>query len=540
MTTFVGREAELTHVRRLLESSRLLTLVGFGGIGKTRLALQVAKDVANEYPDGIWLVQLAPVTDGALVPWTVAAVLGVSEQPGRTIGLSLAERIADGRALLIVDNCEHLLLTCAALSKELLQSCPSLRVLATSRQALGVDGETVFSVPGMVLPDSAAGTDIDALRQVEAIRLFVDRATAVAPDFRLSQANAAAVAESCRQLDGIPLAIELAATRLKLLGPEQLAARLGDRLQLLIGGSRTAPERHQTLRATLDWSYELLSGPERTLIRRLAAFNKGWTLAAAEYVASGDDVASAQVLGLLEQLLDKSLVAIEHRTPQQVRFRFLETIRQYAWERLSDCGEVESVRRRHLAWCLQLAQDVQPPGMHHPWHAHDTLQEQENLRAALLWAIDQGDVEAGLRVAVVLAHIWYMQGHYSEGRARLADLLALSSEMIAPDVHASALTWAGYLAYCQGDLVAAQNQLEHSLAIWRRLGNDERTAVCLHQLANVVRFRGDLDSAKPLFEQASVINHRLGHRMREAMNLALVAQVLFDSGDFARAEELNN
>jgi non-specific serine/threonine protein kinase len=178
--------------------------------------------------------------------------------------------------------------------------------------------------------------------------------------------------------------------------------------------------------------------------------------------------------------------------------------------------------------------------MHHPWHAHDTLQEQENLRAALLWAIEQGDVEAGLRVAVVLAHIWYMQGHYSEGRARLADLLALSSEMIAPDVRASALTWAGHLAYCQGDLIAAEDQLENSLAIWRKLGNDERTAVCLHQLANVVRFRGDLDSARPLFEQASVINHRLGHRMREAMNLALVAQVLFESGDFARAEDLNS
>ncbi|HYW89064.1 MAG TPA: tetratricopeptide repeat protein, partial [Chloroflexota bacterium] len=540
MTSFVGREAELANGRRLLQSSRLLTLAGFGGIGKTRLALQLARDVANEYPDGLWLVQLAPVSDGALVPWVVAAALGVNEQPRRPISLSLAEYLATRKSLLILDNCEHVLAACTELSDELLQKCPSLHVLATSRQPLSVEGETVFSVPALTLPDSTTQLDREALNKIEAIRLFMDRATAVAPDFSLSEPDLAIVAEICRRLDGVPLAIELAATRVKMLGPEQLAVRLADRFQLLIGGSRTAPGRHQTLRATVDWSYQLLSEPEQTLFCRLAVFRGGWTLAAAEEVASGDDIAKTQVLGLMEQLLDKSLVAVENRTPQQVRFRFLETIRQYAWERLTDCGEVENIRRRHLYWCLELAQDVQPPGMHHPWHAHDTLQEQDNLRAALLWAIEQGYAEAGLRVAVVLAHIWYMQGHYSEGRARLTELLALPSDTIASEVRASSLTWAGHLAYCQGDLTVAQDLLERSLAIWRELGNDERSAVCLHQLANVVRFRGDLESARPLFEQASVINHRLGHGMREAMNHALVAQVLFESGDFARAEEVNN
>jgi len=540
LTSFVGREDALADATRLIETNRLVTLVGSGGIGKTRLAIRVARDLVEAYADGVWLVDLAPVADAALVPLTVAAALGVHEQPGRSMLVTLAEHLATRHALLILDNCEHLVQACAELSEALLQACPSLGIVATSRQALGVGGETVVSVPPLSLPDAVPEPDLEHLAQYEAIRLFMERATAAAPNFRISEPNFAVIAEICRRLDGVPLAIELAATRLKLLGAEQLAARLDDRLQLLIGGSRTAPGRHQTLRATLDWSYQLLSDAERMLLRRLAVFSGGWTLAAAEEVASGDGIEANHVLGLLEQLLDKSLVLVENQSPQQVRFRFLETIREYALERLSDSGELGTVRLRHLFWCLQLARDVQPPGMHHPWHAQDSLQEQDNLRAALFWAIGQGDAEDGLRVAVVLAHIWYMQGHYSEGRARLAELLALPSSSSAADVRASALTWAGHLAYCQGDLGVAQELLEDSLTIWRGLGNDERTAVCLHLLANVVRFRGDLQAARPLFEQASAINHRLGHGMREAMNLALVAQVLFEEGDFGRAEALND
>ena len=540
LTSFVGREAELAETSRLLESSRLLTLVGAGGIGKTRLALHLARQVADNYAEGVWLVQLAPLTDPAHVAWTVAAALGVSEQPGRPIELSLREQLAGCRALLILDNCEHLVEACAELSGMLLQACTSLAILAASRQALGVEGEAVFSVPGLSLPESPAELDRMDVRHFAAVSLFIDRAQAVAPDFSQNHPNLAIVGEICRRLDGMPLAIELAATRLKLLGAEEVAARLDNRLQLLIGGSRTAPGRHQTLRATLDWSYQLLREQERTLFRRLAVFKGGWTLAAAEDAASGADMPASQIFGLLEQLLDKSLLVIENRTPRQVRFRFLETIRQYAAERLDESGELDSLRRKHLAWCLTLAHDVQPPGMHHPWHAHDSLQEQDNLRAGLLWAIQVGDAEAGLRMAVVLAHLWYLQGHYSEGRARLAELLALQADSIAPEVRASALTWAGYLAYCQGDLKVAQDLLADSLTIWQMLENEERAAVSLHLLASVIRFRGDLRSARPLFEQASVINQRLGHRMREAMNLALVAQVLFEQGDFARAEALNS
>ncbi|MBV9544512.1 MAG: tetratricopeptide repeat protein [Chloroflexi bacterium] len=540
LTSFVGRDGALVEAQRLLEGGRLLTLVGPGGIGKTRLALRLASDLVDAFVDGVWLVQLAPVADKVLVPWTVAAALGVHEQPGRPIVVSLAERLARGHALLVLDNCEHLVSACAELSEGLLRACPSLRILATSRQSLGAEGETAFPVPPLALPAPTSPADRDGLQQFEAVRLFVERASAAAPNFRLSEPDYPVIADICRQLDGVPLAIELAATRLKLLGAEQLAARLDDRLQVLVGGSRTGPSRHQTLRATLDWSYQLLSDPERILLRRLAVFSGGWTLAAAEEVVRGGGIEAHDVLGLLEQLVDKSLVAVEHQSPQHVRFRFLETIRQYAWERLTVSGEIERARQQHLSWCLQLAQDVQPPGMHHPWHAHDALQEQDNLRVALLWAIQQGNADSGLGLAVVLAHLWYMRGHYSEGRARLHQLLALPSGASAPEVRARALTWAGHLAYCQGDLRTAQELLDQSLEIWRDLGDDESTAVCLHQLANVVRFRGDLRGARPIFEQASKINRRLGHRMRAAMNLALVAQVVFEEGDLDSAEALNN
>ena len=540
VTSFIGREASVADALALLESSRLLTLVGSGGIGKTRLALRIASDLVASYTDGAWFVELAPVADPRLVSLTVAATLGVPEQPGRAMLVTLAEHLSARHLLLVLDNCEHLVPACADLCGTLLHAAPDLRIVATSRQALGIQGETVLRVPGLSLPDTSQPPDIRQLADFEAVRLFLDRASATAPHFRLAEPNMAVVAEICRRLDGAPLAIELAATRLKLLGAEELAARLDDRFRILVGGSRSAATRHQTLRATLDWSYQLLSEPERIALRRLAAFTGGWTLAAAEQIISGDGIEVDQVLGLLEQLLDKSLVVVEDKGRKGLRFNFLETIRQYALERLEQAGEVEATRGRHLAWCLDLSTDVQPPGMHHPWHAADLLQEQDNLHAALLCVTQEGNAEAGLQLAVALAHIWYMRGHYSEGRARLAELLDLPGSTVAPEIRAGALTFAGFLAYCEGDLKVAQDLLEESLDLWKALGNDERRAVCLQALGNVLRFRGDVAGARPLFEEASHINGRLGHHMREAMNLALMAQVLFEQGDIARAEALND
>jgi predicted ATPase len=303
LTSFVGRDAVLTEAKHLLDRGRLLTLVGSGGMGKTRLALCLGSDLVDANADGVWLVDFAPVAELPLVPWIVAAALGVSEQPGRPMVATLAQHLAARHALLIFDNCEHLVAGTAEVTEALLRACPEVRILATSRQALGIEGETVFLVPPVALPDPAPQRYLERLEKTEAIRLFVDRASAAAPNFRLTEPNFEAIADICRQLDGVPLAIELAATRLKLLGAEQLAARLDDRLQLLTGGTRTAPGRHQTLRATIDWSYLLLSEPERMLFRRLAVFSGGWTLAAADEVTSGDGIAPDHVLGLLEQLV---------------------------------------------------------------------------------------------------------------------------------------------------------------------------------------------------------------------------------------------
>jgi non-specific serine/threonine protein kinase len=538
LTSFVGRQQAIADLETCLAAARLVTLVGPGGVGKTRLALQLAAHLADSYRNGVWFVDLAPVTDPQLVGQAVATVLGVREQPDRSLVATLVAAIQAHRLLLVLDNCEHVVSACAALSDALLRAAPGLHILATGRQPLGIAGETVYRVPPLSLPEHTAPPMPEQLLQYDAVRLFVDRAAASVAGFALIEANALAVVDVCRQLDGIPLAIELAVTRLNLLTPEELARRLGDRFRLLTGGSRTAPTRQQTLRGALDWSHGLLTEDERVVFRRLSVFVGGWTLEAAEAVAAGEGVDALRLLDLLGQLVDKSLV-LTTQHGAAVRFGMLETIRQYAWERLEAADEAASIRRMHQDWCVRLAEGSEPPGMHHSWHARPLLQEHDNLRAALLWSIERDDVEQGLRIAIALAHIWYMRGHASEGRERLGELLARANVRVAPAVRASALTSAGHLAYSQGDLPAAQRLLEESLAIWQALGEDSRRAVSLYLLGIAVYFRGDLEGALALFEDARAINHREGNRLREAMNLALMAQVRFEQSDLVRAAALN-
>ena len=314
VTTFVGRERELAELREALGATRLLTLLGAGGIGKTRLSLQVAAEVLDDYPDGVWFVELAPLNDERLVPQAVASVLGVKEEAGRPVTEALVRHVADRRLLLVLDNCEHLVQACAALAEQLLKSGPQLRILASSREPLRVSGEASFPVPTLAVPASQDPVAVETLRQYPAVRLFVDRATAVLPAFGLTDHNAPAVAEICRRLDGIPLAIELAAARVRALSVENIAARLNDRFDLLTGGNRTALPRQQTLRALVDWSYDLLAEKERVLFRRLAVFAGGWTLEAAEAVCSGGDVGEGEVLDLLANLVDRSVVDLGSRS----------------------------------------------------------------------------------------------------------------------------------------------------------------------------------------------------------------------------------
>jgi non-specific serine/threonine protein kinase len=365
LTSFIGREREIAEVTRLLagppSESRLLTLTGAGGCGKTRLALRVAGEALGDFPDGVWLVELAALADPALVAGAVAMAVGVREVPGRALTESLVDHLRDRTLLLILDNCEHLVAAAAGLADVLLRSCPRLRVLATSREPLGSAGETIWRVPSLTLPPLSAADAplLEPLTRYEAVRLFVERARAAVPAFAPSAENAPALVEICRRLDGIPLAIELAAARVRVFSAAQIAARLDDRFRLLTAGPRTALPRQQTLRATVDWSYDLLAEPERALLRRLSVFAGGWTFEAAEAVAAGDGIQTHAVLDLMAQLVDKSLVIAEEQRGA-VRYRLLETIRAYARDRLLEAGEAERTRDRHLAYFLGLAEEAEP------------------------------------------------------------------------------------------------------------------------------------------------------------------------------------
>ena len=419
LTSFVGREKELADVKRLLSDTHMLTLIGPGGTGKTRLSIQAANDVLSQYPDGVWLVDLAPILDPLLVPRTTAISIGLRNEPQRPVIDMLCDYLAKKKMLIILDNCEHLVDACAQMSDRILHVALEVQILASSREALGIAGEVTYRVPSLGLPDVDNLPSLESLSQYEAVKLFIDRATAAIPNFKVTNDNAPALAQICHRLDGIPLAIELAAAKIRVLGVEQIAKRLDDRFKLLTGGSRTAMERHQTLRATVDWSYNLLPPEEQALFRTLAVFLGGWTLEAVESVcgeALGDDV-----LEVLEQLINKSLVITEDQQGTS-RFRMLETIRQYANEKLVDSGESESLREKHLKFFLNLAETAEPHLYRHEqleWLAQLDA-DYENLRAALDLATGKESAELSLRLCAALGMYWHIHGYWIEGTKWLA------------------------------------------------------------------------------------------------------------------------
>jgi predicted ATPase len=356
LSSFVGREKELAEVKRLLENNRLLTLTGSGGCGKTRLALAAASELAEGFEDGVWLVELASLADPSLVAQPVASTLGVREQQGRSLIETLSNYLSSKQVLLVLDNCEHLVEACAMLADALLHTCSNLKILATSREALAIAGERNWPVPPLSTPDQQLLPPVEQLGRFEAVRLFVERAQYRRPDFALSPQNAGVVAENCYRLEGIPLAVELAAARVGTLSVEQIAERLKDSLKLLAGRDRTAPERQRTLRGALDWSYELLNESERKLFRRLSVFAGSWTLEAAEVVGVADGIQEGEVLDLLSRLVDKSMVVVLSGAEEAQRYRMLESVRQYSQERLEEGGETEQVRDRHARYYLALAE----------------------------------------------------------------------------------------------------------------------------------------------------------------------------------------
>src|SRR5262249_19185487 len=439
LTRFIGRDKERAVLRDALGQTRLLTLSGPGGVGKTRLALQVAADVRDEYADGVWFVDFASLADAGLVPQTVASTLGLREGGGGTITATVVEYFKRRHLLLVLVNCEHLIAACACLAETLLRESADVRILATSRESLAIGGETVYRVPSLDLPDSERLPDPVSLSTHEAVALFVDRARSVKPTFAVTSATALPVAKICVQLDGMPLAIELAASRMKALSVDQIAARLDDRFNLLTSGSRTALPRHQTLLAAIDWSYNLLTEPEQILFRRLSVFCGGWTLEAVENVCAGDGVNRGSVLDLMSGLVDKSLVLAEERKGQQ-RYRFMMTLREYAHKLLMQTAEGDAITRDHAEFYVALAVEGEAKlfGTEQRVGLEQLNAEYDNLRAALQWTSGK-NAAMGLRLAGALGRFWYLRGSWDEGRRWLAEMLAAKEAATSATVRVKAL-----------------------------------------------------------------------------------------------------
>jgi non-specific serine/threonine protein kinase len=583
LTSFIGREQELAEVTRLLRATCLLTLAGTGGTGKTRLALEVASGLLDRYPQGVWLADLAALADPAGVPAVVADAVGVREEAGQPLLATLVAALRSRHLLLVLDNCEHLLDACGTLVQALLRGCPQVTVLATSREGLGLAGEIVWRVPSLALPDTGHLPAPETLSQVEAVRLFVERALAVQPHFAVTVQNAPVVAQVCQRLDGIPLAIELAAARLRGLSVEQLAARLDQRFRLLTGGSRAALARQQTLQATVDWSYGLLAAAEKTLFNRLAVFAGGFTIEAAEVVCAGGPVATEEVLDLLLRLVDKSLVVAEGSAGDIERYRLLETLRQYGRERLLAAGEAEDLYARHLAHYRALAEAAElallgPEVVH--WI--DRLDaEQMNIRQALRWALDTGAAQEGMRLAGRLAQYWHGCGYMAEGEQWLTALLALPEAATRTTARARSLTGLAYMRWSTrlldgGQALGAETRalvaeavsiaremgdtwalvwalgrlgnwttrvdygmgramLEESIALFRELDFQQGVADRIHVLGDVAWVRGDTAAAYAGWSEAQRLARQIGSQETIAVTLGDLGMMAFHEGDYATA-----
>jgi predicted ATPase/DNA-binding SARP family transcriptional activator len=545
LTSFIGRAKEIAEVTALLDHTALLTLTGSGGCGKTRLSLQVASSVREQFPDGVWLVELAALSDPGLAPQTVASTWGLVEQPGKSFTQTLTEYLQSKNLLLVLDNCEHLLLACAQLSEALLRACAHVKILASSRERLGIGGELIYRVPSLSLPDLQSPLTVERVSRCEAGQLFVERALFQRPGFAVTSQNAPALGHICHRLDGIPLAIELAAARVRSLSVEEINSRLGKCFRLLTGGSATTLPRQQTLVATINWSYDLLTPAERLLLARLSVFVGGWTLETAEQVCQGESptgahIAEGEVLNLLAGLVDKSLVLAETHG-QATRYRLLETVRQYALERLEASAESQAVRGRHRDTFLALAEEANPEltGSQQAYWLSVLEEEHDNLRQALAFCGEEtaGD-EKRLSLGAALFRFWNIRGHWSEGRERLTAALSRPGGQVHAKARADALNGVGVLALSQGDYAPARSLLEESLAIYRELGDAEGIAFSVNNLGRVACCQGDMASARSLFEESLAIYRELGDQGSVAHVLSYLGHVDTCQGDYALARSL--
>jgi predicted ATPase/DNA-binding CsgD family transcriptional regulator len=574
LTTFVGRGSELAELQRLLAVKRLVTLTAVGGAGKTRLALEVADRALHAYPGGAWLVDLTQIKDDYPVARVFGATLGVHERPRQPIAETLLEHLRARHLLLVVDNCEHVIADCAGLVDAILRSCSGVTVLATSREPLHVSGETVWRVASLAVPDAGAVIDLHELAQYEAVGLFVDRAQQAAPRFEINADNASAIAQLCRRLDGIPLAIELAAAYAGLMSPDQILNRLQNRFGLLTGGSRAGPARHRTLQSALDWSHDLMSDDERRLFRRLSVFAGTFKLEAVEQVCSDDDLEVDAIAGLLGSLVDKSLVVASVEGSAPIRFRMLETLQQYGQQRLDEHGEMERLSRSHAKYFLSIAQEASPKLRgrdQQVWYqrlAHDV----SNLRLALQWS-GAHEPDASMRLIIALSDFWYIDGLVEEGdgwfkrvlgsystrnrlraealargglvsywrddvdsaSARWHECLEIYRELDDRDGVAQGLRWVGELAEWQGDLAAARRCFDGSLEIAQEAGDETLVADVLRQLGRLAMREGDHEKARECLQESVAYYQRIGDHRFINVTLGYLGLNAIDIGDFAAA-----
>jgi len=531
-TTFIGRERELASAIERLHATRLLTLTGPGGSGKTRLALHLAADLLELYADGVWLVELAPVTDPASVGPAIAAAAHISDRPGRPILDTISESLRTRQVLLVLDNCEHLIAACADLADALLRSCPRLTIVATSREGLNVPGEALMPVPSLRMPHGDKLPPLDELRGYEAISLFVDRCAAFQPGFSLTEDNAADVVRICRRLDGVPLALELAAARVRVLSVAQVATRLDDRFRLLTGGGRTVVARQQTLRALIDWSYDLLTETERLLLRRLSTFVRGWTLEAAEAVCAGDGIDREAVLELMAHLVDKSLVAMTEGGGA-ARYGMLETIREYAREKLVDSGEALALRQRHFEHFYHYATDLPLWGRSVAGLPLDYGIDYENFRAALEWIeAEPNSVEKYLLLVASLIAPAVARGRGGEMQAILTAALARGDAPKHGLARARGLVTAALLAGIQGDRQVALSLAGESVPLFRALEMKRELGFALMVMTGSL---SDPDASRRAMSESRALLEEVDDRWGIAMLLLISADAEFRRGQYGAA-----
>lgn len=534
LTRFIGRERELTDVCRLIASARLVTLTGAGGCGKTRLALEAAGGVGGQYTDGVALVDLVLLQEPSLLPQLLAQALGVYETPSRSLLDVVVQAVQPRKMLIVLDNCEHLGDACAAIVQSLLLGAPQLRILATSRAPLGLVGETTYYVPPLAVPErtghAADGAlTVDECIAYDAIRLFVDRAQAMLPEFALTQENAALVVDICRRLDGIPLAIELASARMRVLSLAQIAARLADRFALLAAGPQVGQvPHHQTLRAAMDWSYDLLAPEEQVLLRRLAVFEPGFSLDMAETVCADEELGRSRILDLLSALVTKSLVVAETLVRSEARYRLLATMRDYAREKLDVADEAAHLRDRHLDLFVRRAEQAAPRliGPYQQAWFNWLEAEHDNVRAALAWAAAHKRIEEGLRIAAALYQFWEIRNYRSEGLAWFERLLADAGDGVTPEVHSRACTYAAFLADFVGDAPAALRYGRKAVDIGEAAGEDGKHILgfALAGYGTGLRAAGEIEAMYALTQKFVATFREMGDEYAYYVGMGLLVQ----------------